>query len=51
MKKIIETIKHKWADYLLEIIVIMVGILGAFGLNNWNEGQKEKKGKIIIWLH
>ena len=51
MKKILETLKRKWAEYLLEIIVIMIGILGAFTLNNWNERRKESKQKVIILTH
>ncbi len=57
MKKILETLKLRWAEYLLEIIVIVIGILVAFGLNEWNDikraetvANKERK-EIITALY
>lgn len=49
MEKIIEAIRSRWAEYLLEIIVIMIGILGAFALDNWNQ-SKDRKQKELNYL-
>ena len=43
MRTVLETFKKKWAEYLLEILVIVIGILVAFMLNTWNENNKSKK--------
>lgn len=41
MKKLLSTLKQKWSDYLIEIVVISVGILIAFTLSNWGERRKQ----------
>ena len=50
MKKILNHLTTDWYKYLLELIVITAGVLGAFALNNWNEGTKsiQKSREILI---
>jgi len=40
MEKIIKHLKENWIRHGFETLVVVVGILGAFTLNNWSENMK-----------
>ena len=48
MKRIIETLRKKWPEYLLEILVIVIGIYGAFAVDNWKEDRQMTKQEQSI---
>jgi hypothetical protein len=49
MQKIIQHLKENWVRHAFETLVVIVGILVAYGLNNWNENRKNKQ-KAIRYL-
>lgn len=48
MKRILSTLKVKWPEYILEILVITLGILGAYALEDWSSDRKLKETEIKI---
>jgi hypothetical protein len=48
MKKILETLKLKWAEYLLEILVIVIGIIVAFNLDAWHTQNLQEDRLVTI---
>lgn len=52
MNKILDNLQKNWITYGFETVVVVVGILGAYALNNWNTARidKEKEQVILIQL-
>ena len=48
MKKLLAYFQRKWPTYLLEVIILIVGIYGAFALENWNDERKERNAEKVI---
>lgn len=48
MKRLLSTLREKWPEYLLEIVVLVIGIYGAFELANYGEDQARKRAEIEI---
>ncbi|WP_373493749.1 hypothetical protein [Aquiflexum sp.] len=48
MKRILSTLKEKWPEYILEIIVLIIGIWGAFELSNYGENKNRKRAELEI---
>lgn len=48
MKKIVKHFKKNWYKYGFEILVVVIGVLIAFSLNNWNQNRINLKHKNII---
>lgn len=46
MKKILTHLANDWYKYLLELIVITAGIIGAFMLNSWNVDNKNRTREL-----
>ncbi len=48
MKRILSTLKEKWPEYFLEILVLIIGIYGAFELANYGENRNRKRAELEI---
>ena len=48
MKKILATIKNRWAEYVIEILVIIIGISLSFFFNNLKENRVERKVEVKL---
>ncbi|QSE98859.1 DUF6090 family protein [Fulvivirga lutea] len=50
MKRILSTLSQKWPEYLLEILVLIIGIYGAFALDEWKEERNDSETQTEILI-
>ncbi len=48
MKRIQSTLKEKWPEYFFEILVLIIGIYGAFELSNYGDDKARRQSEIEI---
>jgi len=48
IRRILSTLKEKWPEYFFEIIVLIIGIYGAFELANYGENKNRRRAEIEI---
>ncbi len=48
LRKIFSHLKSEWYKYVLEIIVVMLGILIAYNLEQWSDARNNKQKEIDI---
>lgn len=48
MKRILSTLKEKWPEYFLEILVLIIGVYGAFELSNYGENRDRRRAELEI---
>jgi len=42
-------LKKEWYRYLIEVLVVILGIMGAFTLESWRDAQKEERLKQELY--
>jgi hypothetical protein len=51
MKRLLSTLSQKWPEYLIEAIVIVASILGAYALDNWNDDRKDREKERTLLIN
>ena len=48
MKKILSHLQAEWYKYLIEVLVLIIGIYGAFALEEWREVRKDEQSERTL---
>ncbi len=48
LKKILDHLESHWYKYIIEIIVVIIGILIAYNLEQWRDARSNKKREIEV---